>query len=94
VKLLHEIDASVQSVTATGPLKLTVGVKALNEEEHIGSCLASALSVVRRYGGQVVLADSGSTDATVAIARQVDVRILQLADAADSSCGAGAQLAY
>jgi GT2 family glycosyltransferase len=75
-------------------LNLTVGVKALNEEEHIEACLASALSVVRRYGGEVVLADSGSTDATVAIARQMNVRIVQLADAGDRSCGAGAQLAY
>jgi GT2 family glycosyltransferase len=75
-------------------LKLTVGIKALNEEEHIGPCLDSALAVVERYGGEVVLADSGSTDATIVIARQMNVRIVQLARPDDRSCGAGAQLAY
>jgi GT2 family glycosyltransferase len=44
--------------------------------------------------GRVVLADSGSDDRTVAIARDFPVRIVQLANRAERSCGAGAQLAF
>ncbi|WP_082448154.1 MULTISPECIES: glycosyltransferase family 2 protein [unclassified Sphingomonas] len=74
---------------------LTIGIKALNEERHIAASLESALAAVALVGGEVVLADSGSTDATIAIARRYPaVRIVQLADPAQRSCGTGAQLAF
>lgn len=75
-------------------MTLTIGIKALNEERHIAAALDSALAAAAPYGGTVVLADSGSADRTVAIAQARPVRVVQLADAADRSCGAGAQLAY
>jgi len=75
-------------------MKLTIGIKALNEEEHIGRCLAGALRAARKLGGEVVLADSGSTDATIDIARRHDVRIVQIGRIEERSCGAGAQLAF
>jgi glycosyltransferase involved in cell wall biosynthesis len=73
---------------------LTIGIKALNEEKHIAAALRSALDAAAPHGGEVVLADSGSRDRTVAIAQALPVRVAQLADAADRSCGAGAQLAW
>lgn len=73
---------------------VTVGIKALNEEAHIAAALESALTAVTPFAGEVILADSGSTDATIAIARRYPVRILQLRDPAVRSCGAGAQLAF
>jgi glycosyltransferase involved in cell wall biosynthesis len=75
-------------------MRVTVGVKAFNEECHVGNALASALQAVRMVGGEVVLADSGSDDRTVQIAAEFPVKIVQLANARDRCCGAGAQLAF
>jgi GT2 family glycosyltransferase len=75
-------------------MKLTIGVKALNEERRIAEALTSALRAAEPFGGEVVLADSGSTDRTVEIASTLPVRIVQLADPSERSCGAGAQLAF
>ncbi|WP_288487423.1 glycosyltransferase [uncultured Novosphingobium sp.] len=74
--------------------KVTIGIKALNEEAHIAQALASACAAVAPFGGEVILADSGSTDRTIEIARGFPVRILQLAIPAEKSCGTGAQLAF
>jgi len=73
---------------------VTIGMKAYNEEKHIASALSSAIKAVQPFGGEVVLADSGSTDRTVEVAKRFPVRIVQLANPAERSCGAGAQLAF
>lgn len=75
-------------------VKVTVGIKALNEETHIADCLASAVAAVEPFGGEVVLADSGSTDRTLEIARGFPVRVVQFANLSERGCGAGAQLAF
>lgn len=86
-------DASGPSGLAAMPL-VTIGIKALNEESHIAAALESALAAAARVNGEVILADSGSTDRTIEIARRYPVRIVQLSNPEDRSCGAGAQLAY
>ncbi|MDP9057741.1 MAG: glycosyltransferase [Pseudomonadota bacterium] len=78
---------------------VTIGIKALNEEAHIASAITSSLAAINELGakcrGEVVLADSGSTDRTLEIARSFPgVRIVQLADLRQRCCGAGAQLAF
>ncbi len=73
---------------------ITVGIKALNEEKHIAASIASAIEAVRGFQGEVIVADSGSTDGTIKIAKQFAVRVFQLANPAERSCGAGAQLAF
>jgi glycosyltransferase involved in cell wall biosynthesis len=75
-------------------MMVTVGIKALNEEKHIAASLASAIAAARSVGGEVVLADSGSTDRTIEIARRFQVRIVQLANPCERCCGIGAQLAF
>ena len=75
-------------------MKLTIGIKTLNEERRIAAALASAVEAARPWQGEIILADSGSTDRTIEIARNFPVKIVQLADEADKSCGAGAQLAF
>ncbi len=79
-------------------MKIVVGIKALNEAENIAASLESALAAIDALGpgwtGEVILADSGSTDGTVEIASQYPVTILQLARREDGCCGAGAQLAF
>lgn len=75
-------------------MTVTVGIKALNEKAHIARSIESALAAVAPLGGDVVLADSGSTDGTLEIAAGYPVRIVQFADLSERGCGAGAQLAF
>ena len=75
-------------------MRVTVGIKALNEEARIGAALSSAVAAVQPVGGEVVLADSGSTDRTLEIAAGFPVRVVQLENSAERCCGAGAQLAF
>ena len=75
-------------------IQIAVVIKALNEERHIVRSLESALAAVQSYRGEVVLADSGSSDATVEIASRYPVKIVQLANIAERSCGVGAQLGF
>lgn len=75
-------------------MMVTVGIKALNEERHIEACLVSALAAVAPFQGEVILADCGSTDRTIEIAKRFPVKIFQLADPSQRSCGTGAQLAF
>jgi GT2 family glycosyltransferase len=75
-------------------MKLSIGIKALNEERHIDESLRSALDAAALFQGEVILADSGSTDRTLEIASAMPVRIYQLAKLDERCCGAGAQLAY
>jgi cellulose synthase/poly-beta-1,6-N-acetylglucosamine synthase-like glycosyltransferase len=73
---------------------VSVVIKALNEEKHIASAIESALAAIDEVGGEVILADSASTDRTVEIARKYPIKIVQMENARDRSCGAGAQLGY
>jgi GT2 family glycosyltransferase len=75
---------------------VAVGIKALNEAARIDAAIGSARAALDRVGGGiVVLADSGSSDATIALAQaHPGTRIAQLADRSERSCGTGAQLAF
>lgn len=74
--------------------RVSIIIKAFNEEARIRACIESALAAVSRLGGEVILADSRSTDQTVVLASVYPIRIVQLARGADRSCGAGPQLGY
>jgi glycosyltransferase involved in cell wall biosynthesis len=73
---------------------VTVGIKVLNEEKQIAAALESALRAVKPFRGEVILADSVSTDRTIEIARRFPVRIVQLLNPSERCCGASAQLAF
>ena len=74
--------------------RVSVIIKALNEEKHICAAIESALRAVLVVGGEVVLADSCSTDRTVQLAQAYPIRIVQLSHAAERRCGVGPQLGY
>ena len=73
---------------------VSILVKALNEADNIERCLRSCLAALDGIGGEVVVADSLSTDATVELAARFPVTVLRLRDLRDRGCGVGAQLAY
>ena len=73
---------------------VSVVIKALNEERHIASAIESALAALDGIDGEVVLADSASTDRTVAIAKNYPIKIVCMNRIEDRSCGAGGQLGY
>jgi glycosyltransferase involved in cell wall biosynthesis len=73
---------------------VSILIKALNEERHIAAAIESALAALQGIDGEVILADSGSRDRTIELARRYPIKIVQLNNVKDRSCGAGAQLGY
>jgi glycosyltransferase involved in cell wall biosynthesis len=74
--------------------RVSVVIKALNEEKRISAAIESALRAVSVVGGEVVLADSCSTDHTVELAQAYPIRIVQLTHPNERRCGVGPQLGY
>lgn len=77
-----------------GTVTVSIIIKALNEERHIEAAVSSALAAIGALDGEVILADSGSSDRTIEIARQYPIAIVQLAHPAERRCGIGPQLGY
>ena len=73
---------------------VSIIIKALNEEKNICAAIESSLAALREVGGEVILADSHSTDHTVELASQYPIRIVRLVHANERCCGAGPQLGY
>ena len=82
------------SDSAAAPCRVSIVIKALNEERRVVASVESALAAVQAVGGEVVLADSCSTDRTVELASAYNIRIVQLAHADERCCGIGPQLGY
>jgi glycosyltransferase involved in cell wall biosynthesis len=89
------VSAAARPARAAPPRCLvSIVIKAFNEERNICAAIESSLAAVAEVGGEVVLADSYSTDRTVELASRYPIRIVQLAHADDRCCGAGPQLGY
>ncbi|WP_323013464.1 glycosyltransferase [Devosia sp.] len=73
---------------------ISVIIKALNEEAHIRRCIESILPLRASHDVQIILADSLSTDNTIAYAADYPIDIVQLRNPAERSCGIGAQLGF
>ena len=76
------------------PPTVSIIIKAFNEERHIAGAIESALAALVGIHGEIILADGASTDRTVAIAEKYPIKIVQIGEADDRSCGAGAQLGF
>jgi hypothetical protein len=59
-------------------VELSVVMPCLNEEKTIGSCIRKARGAMNRLGvnGEIVIADNGSTDDSVATARSLGARVI------------------
>ena len=73
---------------------VSVVIKALNEEMRVKTAIQSALDAVNEVGGEVILADSCSSDRTVELASEFPITIVQLAHPEERCCGAGPQMGY
>jgi glycosyltransferase involved in cell wall biosynthesis len=75
-------------------MTVSVILKTLNEEARIGAAIESVLTALEGIGGEVIVADGGSRDRTIAIATSYPVRVVQLEPAIRPSCGIGPQLGF
>lgn len=75
-------------------MAVSVILKTLNEEARIAAAIESALAALDGIGGEVIVADGGSRDHTLAIAASYPVRVVQLEPAIRPSCGIGPQLGF
>jgi GT2 family glycosyltransferase len=73
---------------------VSIVIKTLNEERNICAAIESSLIALSGVGGEVVLADSCSSDRTVELASNYPVRVVQLAKPHERCCGIGPQLGY
>lgn len=75
-------------------MKLSIIIKALNEENNISACIESCIEETHGIDAEIILVDSLSKDKTVSIAKQYPIKIVQFEDFSHVNCGAAAQLGY
>ena len=65
-------------VEDTAGLEVSIVIPCLNEADTLGSCIRKATEAFRTAGirGEVIVADNGSTDDSVAIAQSLGARIV------------------
>src|SRR5258708_13675952 len=70
------------AVGQESPLELTILMPCLNEAETISICVAKAKSFLERAGiaGEVLIADNGSSDGSVALAQRDGARVIAVAE--------------
>ena len=73
---------------------VSVIIKCLNEEQRIAQAIESAISALEGIAGEVIVADSCSSDRTIEIAQQYPIKIVQLAKPEQRCCGIGPQLGF
>jgi len=72
--------------------KLSIIIKTFNEEANIARAIESALAVAAAYSGEVIVADSKSTDGTIEVACRYPVRVVQIRNSRERCCGIGPEL--
>lgn len=82
------------AATLEARLAVSIIIKTLNEEKRIAATIESALTALGDVPGEVVVADSGSSDRTIEIASHYPVVIAQIVPPARPSCGIGPQLGF
>ena len=86
----HDINIGEAAAGCT----VSVIIKTLNEERNIACCIESALAALEPVGGEVIVADSASSDRTTEIASSYPITVVQLANPQERCCGIGPQLGY
>ncbi|WP_445216147.1 glycosyltransferase [Bradyrhizobium sp. Pa8] len=74
--------------------RVSIIIKAYNEEAHIASAIESALAALPSPEDEVVLVDSASVDKTLEYALPYPISIFRMVNASERCCGAGPQIGY
>jgi len=82
------------ATTSPTPIEVSVIIKTLNEAANIARTIESAMQALDGVQGEIIVADSLSQDATVQIAAEYPVTVVQLTNPGDRCCGAGPQLGF
>jgi glycosyltransferase involved in cell wall biosynthesis len=72
-------DRAPQAV-GSDEIELSVVMPCLNEARTLGDCITNAMGSFERAGvvGEVIVADNGSTDGSIAIAQGLGVRVVNV----------------
>ena len=73
---------------------LSIIIKTLNEEKNIEKCLTSVVNATKNINTEIILADSISNDKTLEKAKDYPIKIVQLKNPNERSCGIGPQLGF
>ena len=92
-KLLETLNTYIPS-KKFNKSKISIIIKAYNEEKYIGRCIKSALAALKGLNGEVILVDSKSSDKTIEIAKKYPIKIIQLKNGKERRCGIGPQTGY
>jgi hypothetical protein len=78
----HSIGPALAGDRVAEPPELTILMPCLNEAETIADCIAKAQSFLARTGtaGEVLVADNGSSDGSMTLARQGGARVVAVAE--------------
>jgi len=91
------LDAEPQSAPVPQPIEISVVLPCLNEETAVAECVASIQEVLDALGKsyEVIVADNGSTDASVQRASAAGARVVhESVPGYGSACRAGLRAAY
>ncbi|GET37520.1 glycosyltransferase family 2 protein [Microseira wollei] len=77
--MLNSPAASV-SASETAFLEVSIVMPCLNEAETLGICIEKAQSYLTQHNisGEIVVADNGSTDGSIEIAKQMNARVIRV----------------
>ena len=77
------LDQKLEAPAATErQVEVSVVMPCLNERETVGVCVRKAMTALRETGiaGEVIVADNGSTDGSIEIARAEGARVVNIAE--------------
>ena len=73
---------------------VSIIIKSYNEEHNIVRAIESELKALSTIQGEVILADSASTDRTVELAKAYPIKIVSLNNPSERCCGIGPELGF
>ena len=75
-------EAAPEATEPTGGYEVAVVMPCLNEADTLATCIAKAQQVMAQHGivGEVIVADNGSTDESVAIAELLGARVVAVTE--------------
>ena len=77
---IQGLSADLNAAAATEKIEISVVLPCLNERETVGICVSKALAALAAAGlnGEVIVADNGSTDGSIEIAKSAGARVVRV----------------